>query len=38
MRTLTRLFIHHGDASGLSLLCCGLIALVGLVTRMAGVW
>lgn len=30
--------IHNGDASELALFLCGLLALVGLVARMAGVW
>jgi len=34
MRTL----IHDGDASGLALFLCGMAALVGLVSRMAGIW
>lgn len=38
MRTLTRLLITDGDASGLLLLICGLLAFAGLVARMCGAW
>lgn len=38
MRPLLRILTSDGDASEIALLLAGLIALIGLVSRMTGVW